>query len=145
MSDAPRQARPRKTLYVGGGVLDGLAQSRAAARLFHRAGGTIAIGTDCGAPGTRHGDNARELALLVDAGLSPLDALRAATAHGATLLGLDDEGRVIEGAHADFLIVDGDPTIDIAVVADVARHRMVVKHGLALERTELRPATSASP
>jgi len=109
-----------------------LAQSRAAVRLFHAAGGTIAIGTDCGAPGTRHGENARELALLVEAGLSPLAALRAATANGAALIGLPDEGRVAAGAHADFLIVDGDPAADIARAADPAHHRMVVKRGVAV-------------
>ncbi len=109
-----------------------LAQSRDAVRLFHRAGGTIALGTDCGAPGTRHGGNLRELALLVEAGLSPREALRAATLNGATAMGLADEGRIAPGARADFLIVDGDPTQDIACAADPSHHRLVVKRGMAI-------------
>jgi imidazolonepropionase-like amidohydrolase len=108
-----------------------LAQSQAAVRLFHAAGGTIALGTDCGAPGTRHGENAEELALLVAAGLSPLEALRAATAGGAAAMGLADQGRVAAAAAADFLIVDGDPGADIACAANTAHHRMVVKRGVA--------------
>lgn len=115
-----------------------LAQSRAAVRLFHRAGGRIAMGTDCGAPGTRHGENTRELALLVEAGLSPLAALHAATANGAALMGLDDQGRVSAGASADFLIVDGDPAADIAQVADRAHHRMIVKRGAVAAIREAR-------
>jgi imidazolonepropionase-like amidohydrolase len=115
------------------------AQSRAAVRLFHDAGGTIALGTDCGAPGTHHGTNAEELALLVEAGLSPFEALRAATVNGATVMGLADEGCIAPGTYADFLMVDGDPTADIGRVAKPAHHRLVVKRGAAIARADQAP------
>ena len=98
-------------------------------RRFYDAGGRIAMGTDCGAPGSRHGDNAQELALLVAAGMAPLAALRAGTRAGADLMGLAEAGRIADGAAADFLIVAGNPADDIAMVADRANHRLVVKDG----------------
>jgi imidazolonepropionase-like amidohydrolase len=58
-----------------------------------------------------------------------VDALVASTAHGADLIGLDDHGRLRDGAVADLLVVDGDPTVDIDATADPARHRRVVKNG----------------
>jgi imidazolonepropionase-like amidohydrolase len=115
------------------------AQSRAAVRRFHDAGGIIALGTDCGAPGTHHGSNAQELELLVEAGLSPLAALRAATANGAAVMGLADEGRIAPGTYADFLVVDGDPTADIARVATPAHHRLVIKRGATIARADQAP------
>ena len=65
------------------------------------------------------------------AGLPPREALRAGTLNGATVMGLADEGRIAPGARADFLVVEGDPTQDIACAADPARHRLVVKRGVA--------------
>jgi imidazolonepropionase-like amidohydrolase len=72
------------------------------------AGVTIAMGTDSGVG--PHGQNLRELGLLVDAGLSPIGALVSATKTAAELLGVEDElGTIAEGKIADFIIVDGDP------------------------------------
>lgn len=102
---------------------------RESIKLFHRLGGRIAMGTDAGTPFNAHGANALELAYMVEVGLSPTDALIAATANAADLVGLDDHGRLAEGAIADLLVVDGDPTRDIAAAADRARHRRVVKNG----------------
>ena len=59
--------------------------------------------------------------------MSPIDALIAATANAADLVGLDDHGRLAEGAIADLLVVDGDPTPRHRGGADRARHRRVVK------------------
>ncbi|MFQ5784309.1 MAG: amidohydrolase family protein [Alphaproteobacteria bacterium] len=98
-------------------------------RRFYEAGGRIAMGTDAGTPFNLHGENALELAYMVEAGMAPLDALRSATRIGADLIGLDDKGRVAEGAAADFLIVEGDPTADIARAAEKRHHRAVVKDG----------------
>ena len=70
---------------------------------------------------------------MVEAGLSPLDALRAATINAADLMRLDDRGRIAEGAAADLLVVDGDPSRDIAAAADRTRHRRVVKNGIVAE------------
>ena len=111
-----------------------IARSQESLRLFYRAGGKIAIGTDCGAPHTPHGGNPRELALMVDAGMKPLDVMRSATRQGAQLAGLTGEGQIRPGAFADFLIVDGDPTQDIAMAADPANHRLVVKRGAPIAR-----------
>ncbi len=112
-----------------------IARSQESLRLFYRAGGRIAIGTDCGAPHTPHGGNPRELALLADAGMTPLDVMRSATSLGAQLAGLAGEGRIAPGTFADFLVVGGDPTRAIAMAADPANHRLVVKRGAPIART----------
>jgi hypothetical protein len=78
------------------------------------AGGMIMAGTDSPNPGTAHGMSMhRELELLVDAGLTPVDALRAATANPASVFGLEDRGRIAPGLRADLVLVEGDPTTDI--------------------------------
>ncbi|HZQ38748.1 MAG TPA: amidohydrolase family protein [Dehalococcoidia bacterium] len=82
-----------------------------------RAGVTLASGTDAGTPGNQHGRNAQELRLMVEHGLSPAEAIRAATTHAAALLGLADQtGRIAPGFAADLLLVSGDPLADIAVL-----------------------------
>lgn len=83
-------------------------------RAAAESGWTILAGTDTGNPGTAPGVSMHdELALLVDAGLTPLVALRAATASAADAFGLTDRGRIAAGMRADLLLVDGDPTLDI--------------------------------
>src|SRR5581483_7350186 len=82
-----------------------------------RAGVTLASGTDAGTPGNQHGRNAQELRLMVEHGLSPAEAIRAATTHAAALLGLADQtGRIAPGFAANLLLVSGDPLADIAVL-----------------------------
>lgn len=98
--------------------------------LFHAAGGKFAMGTDAGTPFNYHGDNAQELAYLVEYGLSPSEALTAATANGADLMGLPGIGRIEAGKQADLLLVEGDPTKDIRMAADKAHHRAVYKAGI---------------
>ncbi len=66
---------------------------------------------------------------MVELGMHPRDALTAATATAAELMGLGDRGRIAEGRIADLLIVDGDPMAEIAAVADSANHRAVIKNG----------------
>jgi imidazolonepropionase-like amidohydrolase len=66
------------------------------------------MGTDSGVG--PHGDNLREIALMVDCGMSPAEALRATTLSAAELLGVDaDLGSVAPGKRADLVVVDGDP------------------------------------
>ncbi len=78
------------------------------------AGVTIAMGTDSGVG--PHGQNLRELGLMVEAGLSPTDALVATTKTAAELLGVQDElGTIAEGKLADFVVVDGDP-LDVSTI-----------------------------
>ena len=95
----------------------------------YQAGGRIAMGTDAGTPFNLHGDNARELAYMVDYGMSAKDALTAACGNGADLMGLDEQGVIAEGAVADLLIVAGNPADDIAMAADCQNHRAVYKDG----------------
>ena len=98
-------------------------------RMFHEAGGRIALGTDAGTPFNLHGSNAAELKFMVDVGMSNIDALRSGTRNGAELMGFDDRGRIVEGAVADLLVVDGDPSIEIEAAADWSRHLKVIKAG----------------
>ncbi len=77
------------------------------------AGVTVAMGTDAGTPFNFHGENAlREMELMVEYGLSPEAALRAATVNAADLLGLPDTGLVETGYRADLLVLDGNPAED---------------------------------
>ena len=101
-------------------------------RMFHAAGGRIALGTDAGTPFNLHGNNADELRFMVELGLANLDALRAGTSNAADLMGLEDRGRIAEGAAGDLLVVVGDPSQDIEAAADRHRHRLVVKNGMVV-------------
>jgi len=111
-------------------------------RMFHDAGGKFAMGTDAGTPFNYHGENAQELGFLVDYGLSPTEALVAATANGADLMGLDNIGRLEAGKQADLLLVAGDPTQDIRMAADTANHRAVYKKGAVVPLN--RPAAQSA-
>jgi len=82
-------------------------------RRLRRAGVPIVLGTDAGV--LPHGENSRELLALTQAGLTPLEALRAATVDAAALLELRDAGEIVTGARADLMIVEGDPLADVLV------------------------------
>jgi len=77
----------------------------------------IAFGTDAAV--FPHGENARELAVYVQAGMEPADALRAATLNAADLLGVADRGDLRPGALADIIAVAGDPLSDVTILEDV--------------------------
>jgi imidazolonepropionase-like amidohydrolase len=110
--------------------------------MYHQAGGRIAMGTDAGTPFNMHGENAMELAYMVEVGLPAMAAIVAATSHAADLARLADRGRIAEGKAADLLVVAGDPTADIQMVADTANHRLVVKNGTPVPRPSAEsPAT----
>jgi imidazolonepropionase-like amidohydrolase len=83
------------------------------------AGVTVAMGTDAGTPFNVHGENAlREMELLVEYGMTSDEALAAATVNGASLLGLDDVGRVAEGYRADLVVLEDDPNRDVTAWRD---------------------------
>ena len=101
----------------------------------------ILAGTDAPNPGTAHGIALhRELELLVRAGLTPGDALAAATSVPARLFKLDDRGRVAEGARADLLLVTGDPTSDITATRAIVG---VWKAGVPLDRAAVAARVAA--
>jgi imidazolonepropionase-like amidohydrolase len=94
-------------------------------------GARIACGTD--APAIPHGKNAKELLALVDRGMTPLQAIRAATTVAADLIDVDDRGRLEAGLLADVIAVPGDPLADIGVTEDV---RFVMKGGQVYRHDE---------
>jgi hypothetical protein len=107
-----------------------------AVRKLHEARVPILAGTDTPNPGTAHGLSIhRELELLVAAGLSPLDALQAATAVPAKRFGLDDRGRIAPGLRADLVLVEGDPTVAIKVTRRIVG---VWKQGRPIDRVAYR-------
>lgn len=85
----------------------------------HKAGVRIAFGTDSGV--SAHGENAMEFVYMVQAGLSPLDAIRSATLGSAALLKKGDSlGQVAPGYLADLIAVKDDPTADVKALRSVA-------------------------
>lgn len=103
------------------------AAARESVTVMHRAGVPILAGTDAnaavGVPAAiSHGISLHhELELLVDAGLSTLDALRAATSRPARYFGLADRGVIEPGRRADLLLIDGDPLRDITATKSIRR------------------------
>lgn len=88
-------------------------------RRAHAAGVKIAFGTDSGV--SPHGLNAQEFGLMVGNGLSPIEAIEAATVNAADLLGISREvGSVEVGKSADLVAIDGDPTQDVTRLEHVA-------------------------
>jgi imidazolonepropionase-like amidohydrolase len=92
------------------------------------AGVKVAMGTDSGV--TPHGENLRELALMVEGGMSPMDAVVATTRSAAELMGLEGElGTLEPGKRADLVVIDGDP-LDVATLAE--RIEAVYRDGVAV-------------
>ena len=101
-------------------------------RQLRAAGVPILAGTDAPNPGTAHGASLhRELELLVESGLTPVEALRSATSVPARTFGLTDRGRITAGLRADLVLVNGDPTTDILATRDIAG---VWKRGVMIDR-----------
>ena len=97
-------------------------------RKAHRAGVKMIFGTDAGV--YPHGQNARQFAWMVKYGMTPLEAIRAATLNASQALGRDDVGVVEKGRYADLVAVKGDPLTDVTVLENVVA---VVKGGVRVK------------
>ena len=104
-------AQAAKALTVGPLMVNMVSKAR-------EAGVCVVFGTDTGV--SRHGDNAREFELMVQAGFTPAEALRSATVGGAAHLGLSDQiGTLAPGKAADLVAVTGDPLADISLLRKI--------------------------
>jgi cytosine/adenosine deaminase-related metal-dependent hydrolase len=106
-------------------------------REFVAAGGLLLAGPDpVGLNGLVPGfSDQREIELLVEAGFSPLAAIRIATLNGATFLGRAQEiGSIAVGKHADLVVVKGDPAVHIA---DIEHVELVFKDGVGYDPAKL--------
>jgi imidazolonepropionase-like amidohydrolase len=136
-------------------ALQAKAKAAAAARsdIFRNAvklGVKISFGTDAAV--FPHGQNAREFKLMVDLGMSPIEALRSATANDAELLGIAPKtGRLEKGKLADIIAMPGDPTTDITAterVFFVMKEGKIIRKGPPIVRSgakETEPADVAVP
>ena len=116
----PQQARDR------------LARSLAIVKALYDGGVPIVAGTDKGVPGV---SVAREIELYVEAGLSPMDAIRSATAVPAKVMGLSNEtGTVRPGLRAELIVVDGNP---LARISDIRRVALVASGGRLYDAAHL--------
>ena len=93
-------------------------------RKAHRAGVKMIFGTDAGV--YPHGQNARQFRWMVKYGMTPLEAIRAATVNASQALGRDDVGGVEKGRYADLVAVRGDPLADVTVLEEIP---VVIKGG----------------
>ncbi|VWX55142.1 amidohydrolase family protein [Novosphingobium sp. 9U] len=104
----------------------------------YKAGVKIAMGSDTGA-----GENVKEAALMVKAGMAPMDVLVAATANGADVIGSDEIGKIAAGRYADIVATKGDPLADMAAVE---RIDFVMKGGVVYKRGGVeQPALLVNP
>ena len=127
LAETGRVVSPTLVMMEGVARRPGLddAHARASVAKLHRAGVPVLAGTDCNAaPGVpwspKHGESLhRELELLVDTGLSPVEAIRAATSAVAAAFSLHDRGDLGTGHRADAVLIDGDPTADITTTRKI--------------------------
>src|SRR6185312_5227744 len=113
------------------------AHARALEVAFMRAGGLLIAGTDpTGGGGVIPGySNQRELELLVESGLTPLEAIKVGTLNGATFLGrAKDVGSIAVGKQADLVVINGDPSANIS---DVAHVELVFRQGVGYDPEKL--------
>jgi imidazolonepropionase-like amidohydrolase len=132
MSDAPEEVREK-----GRRITE---QATRSLRLAIREGVPIAYGTDAGV--YPHGLNANDFPVLVEAGLSPLEAIRTATLAAADLLGVEDRGALEPGLLADVVAVPGNPLEDVTALREVI---FVMKGGAVYRHGPLRGGPEGLP
>ena len=92
-------------------------------------GVTVTAGTDEG--GWEHGNNAHEFSCLVEAGMTPMQAIVAATGDAADCIGLGREiGSIKAGKKADVILVDGDPLEDVKILERGDAARYIIRNGV---------------
>ncbi len=95
----------------------------------YKAGVPITFGTDSGV--YPHGDNAKQFLIMVQRGMTPMDAIKAATSVAAVFIGWDEDvGSITEGRYGDLIAVRGDPLEDIGILQDI---KVVIKGGLVFK------------
>src|SRR5258707_5251340 len=115
-------------------AIDVIEAHRQSFRRAVEAGVQVAMGTDSGVG--KHGENGRELQLMVENGLTPLQAIVASTSNAARLLHLDGSLGTLEvGKLADVIVVDGDVLSDISRIVDPRNVKLVLKGGKAAKNT----------
>jgi len=114
-----------------------------AVRKAHDAGILIGLGSDSAGWLGRHGANATEFMLMVEAGLSPIESIAAGTGIASSILGLDDSiGTVAVGRQADFVTTTINPLVDVSLLADPSNIETVWKDGrLLLDRRKDRKSS----
>lgn len=119
---------------------------------LRKGGITFGAGTDAGVTGTHHGwATLRELQLLVAGGLTPMEAITAATSNAARALKVDNErGTIAPGKLADLILIEGEPHKNIQILADAEKIKHVFLGGRELDREKLAreiasPALTAIP
>ncbi|HZZ17868.1 MAG TPA: amidohydrolase family protein [Opitutaceae bacterium] len=125
-------------------VVHALAKNMALEMKFYRAGGLLVVGTDpTGYGGVIAGyGNWRAIELLVEEGLTPVEAIKVATMNGAKVLGIDREtGSVEVGKAADLVVVDGNPA---ASISDIRKARTVFKDGEGFDTKRLIDSAAGS-
>ena len=126
--EAPRSS-------VGRGQPRSVRNMAAFAVAFQRAGGRLVVGSHGSVPNAETGFAFhRELEIYVEAGLSPAEALVAATRAGAEALRLKDVGTIRPGKVADIVVVGGDPLVDIRHTRKI---EMVIREGVVLDRVRV--------
>ncbi len=96
----------------------------------HKAGVSIAMGTDAGTPFNCHGENLKELELLVKAGFTPMEAIVATTKTASEVLGLEKRiGTLEKGKLADLIVLDGNPLDDISILQKKEKILAIMKEG----------------
>src|SRR5260221_12538110 len=115
-------------------AIDVIESHRQSFRRAVEAGVKVAMGTDSGVG--KHGENGHELQLMVENGMTPMQAILASTANAARLLHLDGSLGTLEGGKlADVIVVDGDVLSDIRKIAGPAKIKLDLKDGRRAKNT----------